>query len=226
MTIELASDSIISISSLNLIGITGHAGVGKDTAAIYLCENYDRTYSHAFAQPLKRACAEAFGIPYAEFQDRDQKEIDNPYWGVSPRKIAQFVGTEFFRHHIQELISDGYSAIFWIERLEGRLTGELPCPEDEGAYEKGDTVVITDVRFQNEYDWVTDNSGKVLHLRRSGYEGNIGISGHASEIPVSATSLDVSWFINNDSTLEDLYAQLDKFAEFCGLTKKDDPFPL
>jgi len=231
MSIELAEDDpVLNLSSLNLIGVHGHAGVGKDTAVEYLNEKYEAVYGESFAAPLKRAAAEAFGIPLSHFNARELKEAPNEYWGVSPRKIVQFVGTELFRHHAHTLLGDGYDT-FWIHRIIGRLTGNLPPPEGEGYYEVGDTICISDVRFQNEADWIYSNGGWILHIVRPTFEGAVGIPGHPSEAGITFPNSSNTWIIHNDSTLEVFHQALDSFANHIGLVPKsvqeaNDPFPL
>lgn len=191
---------------LNIIGIYGHAGVGKDTVAGYLYSKYERTYGEAFALALKRAASKAFGIQELWFHDRDIKELIHPVWKVSPRQIAQFMGTEMFRNMIPQLIP-GTDSDFWIRRLEGKLEGTLLLEED-GEYEDGDTVIITDVRFQNEVDWIQQNGGCILELRREGCNGAVGIANHISETKFNITQ---AWLIANNHSLEVLYEEVDKF---------------
>jgi hypothetical protein len=138
---------------IQLIGIYGRAGSGKDTIAEYLYTHFKNVYSKAFAEPLKAAAAIAFGIDPDIFNNRAFKEQTNPFWGVSPRQIAQFFGTEMFRDTAPKLLGVEMGTNFWIHRLEGQLNGDLYTYE-EGEYCDGDTVVIPDVRFQNEYDWI------------------------------------------------------------------------
>jgi hypothetical protein len=92
--------------------------------------------------------------------------------------------------------------------MHSRLTGQSAPPEGEGFYESGDCVIISDVRFQDEAEWIWNNGGVIFNMLRPGYEGNVGISGHASESGIDYTN-HTNWFlINNDSSLEVLYAQL------------------
>jgi hypothetical protein len=164
---------------INLIGIYGRAGSGKDTIAEYLHAHFKNVYIKAFAEALKDAAAVAFGIDPETFYHRTKKEETNPFWGVSPRQIAQFFGTEMFRDTAPKLIGVDMGTNFWIHRLEGQLNGDL-YTEGEGEYEDGDTVVIPDVRFQNEYDWVIENGGIVIHVVREDVK-EVGIPGHSSE---------------------------------------------
>jgi hypothetical protein len=228
MTIEVARRNNFP----QLVGIVGHAGVGKDTAAIYLNSRYQNVYGEAFAGPLKKACAEMFGIDLVDFHDRAAKELTSPFWGISPRKIAQFVGTDLVRFHMAELLGLQAADNFWIRRLEGRLTGELVTPDNEGEYDETDIVCITDVRFQNEYDWILENGGKILHIIRPGCDGNVGIPGHYSERGITFNSIaaDRTWQIFNSHSLEVFHNSLDSFAKYISLVPKepefDDPFPL
>jgi len=188
-----------------IIGIAGKAGAGKDTAAHYLHNFYVNVYIEHFADPLKDACAAAFGIPRFHFDQPEIKEIHNPYWNISPRQIAQFVGTELFRTEVGDLLK--LPRTFWVERMQGKLSGKLLLPE-EGDYEPGDTVVIPDVRFQDEYDWIVDNGGIVIILTRPGYDGKVGLKSHASEAGFQSTQLDYTYERTNDGTLENLFLKV------------------
>lgn len=202
----IMGNDIIELNELKLIGIHGHAGVGKDTAAMWITQNYEACYGEAFAKPLKAACAAAFGIPRDYFNDPELKEQET-FWSVSPRKIAQFVGTEMFRQGSAALYVDKGPS-HWVNFLEARLTGLSAPPEGEGFYESGDTVIISDVRFQDEADWIWNNGGHIIHILRPGHEGKVGIAGHASESGIDYTNSNNWSLIRNDSSLEVLYAQL------------------
>lgn len=197
----------IPLSSLQLIGITGHAGSGKDTVASYIQKKYKNTYIEHFADPLKKACAAAFGIPENWFYDRELKEQETP-WAVSPRKIAQFVGTEMFRTVVTNLYGE-FTYSHWIRLLEMRLTGVSHPPEGEGYYSSGDTIIIPDVRFQDEAEWIQQNRGIILRITRKGFEGSVGILGHASEISYSSGD----YVIYNDNSKEILYETVDEFIK-------------
>ena len=186
-------------SGVKLIGLHGHAGSGKDTVAAYIQDTYKNYYQHSFAGPLKEACAKAFGVPLAYFEDRDLKEAELPDFARSPRQIAQFMGTEIFRNT--------FGADHWIRVLTNRLNNEYLTPED-GAYEVGDTVVISDVRFQNEYDWIIENQGVIIHLTRPGADGNIGIPGHASEQKLKLHNAERTYSCVNDGTISQLHQKI------------------
>jgi hypothetical protein len=193
---------------LKLIGLHGKAGAGKDTVADYLTDTYDAHYRIAFADPLKEACSALLGINLIDFYDRDSKEAVNAAWDLTPRAIAQFFGTEIMREQVTKLVPN-LGLDFWIKRAWLRLEG-IYVPEDEGIYSLGDTVIISDVRFQNEYDWIIDNGGTIIHLTRPGFSGTVGgIENHASEQSINLWNKERTATCVNDLTLDHLYSQID-----------------
>jgi len=108
---------------IRVIGIYGKARSGKTTARKYL-EKYNCT-PVSFADPLKNALRELFGIPTTELYS-DQK-TDRTRW------MLQFFGTDCCRH-IEPLI--------WVRKTSEKIQ-EL---QDEGSK----LVVVDDVRFINE----------------------------------------------------------------------------
>ena len=193
---------ISSIDQLNLIAFHGLPGSGKDTASEYLQKTRENTYGESFAGPLKRAAAKLWGIPISYFEDRNIKEESNYYWDMSPRQMAQYFGTELVRAHL--------SHDHWIKHLEGRLLGEL-CSEDwdePSIYDSGDTVVISDLRFQNEYEWVIKHGGIVIHLVRP-EAVPVGIANHPSNASITFSATERTYHLNNNRTFEDLYGAID-----------------
>lgn len=190
-----------------LIGISGKAGSGKSTVGTYLETTYLNTYCEAFADPLKQACAAAFGIELEAFYDPERKEKIDSNWLVSPRKIAQFVGTEMFRELAGKLLS-GEQTSFWVYRMALLTNGNIPT--SAGAYyEDTDTIVIPDLRFQDEYDWILDNGGVVLRLSRNDLNP-VGIESHQSEQGFIAAPNTKTFVIDNNGTLEELYDLVDR----------------
>jgi hypothetical protein len=214
----IRGNDIIPLSSLKLIGITGHAGTGKDTIADYIQQNYKDCYIESFAKPLKAACAAAFGLPVEYFNDRELKEQE-VFWGTTPRKIAQFVGTEMFRESVHSLYNErevfNYPAGHWINLLQARLTGQSAPPEGEGFYEPGETIIIPDVRFQDEADWIWNNNGIVIKVTREGCYGAVGLPGHSSEAGVTTDfKYQKNHLIINNGTKKELYETVESFIHF------------
>jgi hypothetical protein len=207
------------MTHVTYIGIQGKAHTGKSSVAKFLAERYDVVYCKAFADPLKTACAVLFGLPTNHFYQSEIKEMVNPVWGVSPRQILQFVGTEMFRQKIQELIPH-VGERFWELRLKNTVNNDIlgitNCEEDfpyvcyvEDDYRDGDIIVIEDVRFQNEVDFIQENNGIIIRLFKKGEEGDVGLKNHASENQSLVFNDDLRiMYINNNGTLEELYEKV------------------
>jgi len=190
-------------NNLQLVGISGHAGAGKDELAKMLYSTYVDTYSEAMAGSLKLACAHLFGMPDSDFHDPESKESINPYWGVSPRMMAQFVGTELFREHVWKLLRADLSD-FWVKRMYGRLSG-FQRHETDGDYVEGDTVIIPDIRFAEEVNFIEMNEGVHIHLTRNTATGEVGIANHPSEALNFSLTGRRTYVVTNNGTIEELY---------------------
>lgn len=157
-----------------IIGLTGAAGSGKDTVASMLPISF---YRYAFAKPLKEAL-KVLGIP--EPKTRAEKEGLLPGRTYSYRKAAQTLGTEWARN---------LSKTFWSDLAKDAIQGF-------------DKVVLTDVRFENEADWVRNQGGVIWHIKGRMTELLGDTANHPSEIPVEFKLGDV--LIQNDGTLDEL----------------------
>lgn len=181
----------------HLIGITGKARFGKDSVALYLKNTYYfRTY--AFADPLKEAASRMFGIPLDHFYDDEYKDVIDPFWGISPREITQKLGTEGGRRLFREDI--------WIKRAEQvwhEYLDQFNGVTDMSFYPHHDYngFVITDVRFENEADFIRSNGGMMIHILRDSIENKV--REHESENGIAI--LDSDLVIDNNGTLEDLF---------------------
>lgn len=158
------------------VGLSGPAGCGKDTAAQGLLEflGYARI---ALADPLREATAALLGVPTRQLHDREYKERDVPCLGVSPRRIMQTMGTEWGRSVIGDDV--------WIRLLSMRAADY-------------DRVVVPDVRFDNEAEWIRSQGGVVFRIERPGCAA---VEAHPSEGGVSDRLIDGT-IINNAGTHE------------------------
>lgn len=177
-----------------IIGVNGYAGAGKDTVCNMIREqlihNDIPTEKLAFANPLKRATAEAFGIPLEDFHDEDKKDVRNSFWGLSPREMLQKVGTDCFRDIVR------YD--FWIKRMEQAVHNS-----------DAEVILISDVRFQNEAEFVWRMNGVILIVSREGKTANVGIANHKSNNIVECEGKEKDSFaINNSGTLSELHRKV------------------
>ncbi len=190
-TKELSMARPAADQSTFYIGITGQARVGKDTVASILFDElkccafkrgFDGTVCHYnFTTPIKAALQKMFNwsshYTYGDLKD----EMTN--LGFTPRKAMQTLGTEWGRSLNKDL---------WIEIAKNNTPNYR-------------FVIIPDVRYDNEADFIRDN-GALIHVSR-GYRrlADIdGIVGHTSERGVKRMPED--YFIVNQldiDTLED-----------------------
>lgn len=165
-----------------LIGITGRAGSGKDLVKSIIKDKIYPNYSTVrFADKLKQAAEVMFGWTQEQIEDRDFKEAIDPVWGFSPRKAMQLLGTEYGRGLREDL---------WIHSVRVLLQS----PSTEG-------LIVSDVRFDNEAEFIRENGGTLLHIQRPNGD-ETALSTHASEIPV--TILPSDKVIINDGTISEL----------------------
>lgn len=168
-----------------VIGVTGKARSGKDTLSehLYTRLGFDCNRA-AFADPVKDMLR-AIGIDDIE----GYKEEVHPLLGVTSRKMMQTLGTEWGREAIGEDT--------WINLTKEKGKGKK-------------FLVISDVRFENEANFVREN-GILLHVTGRG-----GIKGfHKSESGVKFQLGDFR--IDNGYDIEYLFSQADTLLKMAGL---------
>ena len=133
---------VIEILIPKIILLSGAKRSGKDTFANYLEEHYG--YKHIkITTKLKNCIKMLFDLEDEDLEDN--KELVNPEWKVTPRRIMQFMGTEMFQNKIQELIPN-IGKTFWIKSL---LNNELITKLMTNKEYK---IVISDLRFIHELE--------------------------------------------------------------------------
>lgn len=179
-----------------IIGISGHMNAGKSTVAKYLVENYGLR-EDSFAHSLRLVKCAITSIPIEETYSVEDKNKVIPILGITRGQFLQDVGLHF----------RNYRENIWVESLELRWIANGK-----------DRLVVSDVRFTNEVNFVETNHGVVLRLERPFVDnGDTRNKTHASE-----TSLDNYPFdniIHNDGTLDELFAKVDLFCNRIGLEK-------
>lgn len=137
-----------------IIGLCGLIGSGKGTAGDILVEHDFVPLS--FAGSLKDAVSDIFGWERALLEgdteeSRVFREESDSFWtkkfgrDITPRIILQEFGTEVVRNNCLDSI--------WVDSLERKIS----------LYEN---VVVTDVRFANEIDFIKSLNGKIVQIKR------------------------------------------------------------
>lgn len=137
-----------------IIGLLGFIGSGKGTVGDILVENNFTPLS--FAGVLKDAVSSIFGWDRALLEgDSDEsrvfRETVDDFWStkfrkpITPRYILQYFGTEVCR---EKLLDD-----IWVSSLERRIQQHA-------------NVVITDVRFKNEINFLKSIGAVFVQIDR------------------------------------------------------------
>lgn len=212
-----------------IIGICGLIGSGKNTAAEYFIEHHGFRQD-SFATPLKDAVSVIFGwdrtmLEGSTAESRAWRETVDEWWaerlgapGLTPRWVLQQWGTNVLREHFHDDI--------WIASLERRLSNA------------NDNVVITDLRFPNEFAALRRAGAVTIHVQRGSEPDWFTAAKTLNTIPavspVAREALNtlrtagvhesetawagqqVDYVVQNDATLEELYRQLDRIYQAGG----------
>jgi rhodanese-related sulfurtransferase len=139
-----------------IIGVIGFIGSGKGTAADILVEKHGFV-KLSFADAVKDATAAIFGWQRSLLEgdteeSREFREKSDDWWATkfgfnhfSPRLALQLMGTEAGR--------DVFHKDVWVYALERKM-------------EMYQNVVIADVRFPNEIEWMHSKGGFAVRVCR------------------------------------------------------------
>ena len=180
-----------------LIGLAGLARSGKTTAANHLA-NIHGFQAYAFADPLRDGLMNILNLSPCDF-DGDGKEKPIDWLGRSPRELMQSLGTDWGRNMVHPEL--------WLLLAEQNLEFLSQTQDNATGF------VISDLRFENEADFVRKRGGIVLHILRP---DAAEVNPHISESGIGIQDNDL--VLHNDGALDDLFGQLDEF--FTALTAR------
>jgi hypothetical protein len=192
------------------VGILGFIGSGKGTVGDILSDvGFEKI---SFASHLKDVTSVMFGwdrnlLEGDTDESREFREEVDPFWSdklerkFTPRLALQLMGTEVGRNVFGENI--------WIHSLENKI-------KDVSKH-----YVVTDVRFQNEIDWIRKQKGILIEIRRGKLPLWYNVAGEANNGCQHSISImkdieihesewkwinkqNVDHVVRNDGTLEDL----------------------
>lgn len=177
---------------MHIIGLTGRAGAGKDTVLQLLQERRFGIARAAFADALRVECAAAFGVDRTLFETRSLKEI--PHQSLASTRcndpaFVRHLGTlcwfaELKPRTVMQQWGDYRRAVdadYWVRLLD---------PVAASARTIGcRALVVTDVRYQNEVDWLRRHGGVLWRVERPGLRL---VSGHSSETALADVPADVT----------------------------------
>lgn len=184
-----------------LIGLLARRTYGKDTIADYLVEHYDYK-KVSLATPLKEACRVLFNFNDEQLYGSLKETID-PNWGIAPRQMYQYLGTDIFRHDINKIMSN-IGDNFWINNI--KIQYQKALQQDPNT-----KFVISDVRFQNEVDIIHQLGGIVIKIERY-LDINNTTDTHESEKSIDfIKNYDI--IIENTGTIDELYIKVDELSK-------------
>lgn len=141
---------------------------------------------------MKKIASAVTGIPLPVFYDDDLKDKVYESYGGTPRRAMTDV-----HDALRPVFGDDVFIIpIRTQYRELRKT------------DKDTLVKLTDVRFEEEADWIRSEGGVILHVKRPGC--NPG--SHPSEHGIKKREGDYQ--IDNDGTLTDLGYQVDDFLRW------------
>lgn len=191
-----------------IIGIGGIKKSGKDTTTDYIMSKYVfdnmQFQKKSFADPLKIACKELFVFNDNQvYGTQEEKETPDPRWfGCTPRKILQYVGTDLLRDQLPMIMPELGTDIF-VKSFELWYNNQQNRP-----------VILSDVRFQNEVNYINRAGGITIRINRPSVETN---DMHKSEVELKNIK-NFHYEIDNVGNLNDLYHLVDSICLANGLS--------
>lgn len=198
-----------------LIGLGYKKGIGKDTCANlikeYIENNIDyKVKKYSFADILKHSVAIKFALPELSLlDDQDFKikhclnfyKVNNKIYSKYPENAPKELIKNVTWRNILQLEGDYarnlYGEDFWINRLQDTITNS-----------DADIILIPDVRYRNEAEWIKKNKGFLLKV----HGDIISNDNHVSEIDLDSYN-DWDYIIMNTSDLEHLKVTIDYLSD-------------
>jgi hypothetical protein len=188
-----------------LIAITGKANTGKNTLSKLLDEEMRSRFSEwkgtkfiAFADPIKQIVKIMFpNLPNkylfgsSQFRSKEVPEAFKNGIPLTVRTLLTDIGTS----------AREYNSNIWIQVFAKTLSK---------CFNKKSLVVVTDVRFKNEFDYLNQLGFFKIRIYRSDVSKGTHIS-ETNQDEIRDSEFD--FIVNNDGTLEDLKAQVKKIVD-------------
>lgn len=125
------------------------------------------------------------------------KNTVDPRWGVSPRELLQWIGTDVIRKRFP-----GH----WVRLMEHRVRGL------QDRVGKTALITVDDVRFEDEAELIRKLGGVVVHIVGRKAEVEDHTADHKSEQGIMFMTGDE--VIDNSGTTEELQRKLRRFTDY------------
>lgn len=133
--------------SNKIIGISGKLGSGKDYVTDFLINEISQKYNivpdhRKFAEKVKEITAIVTNKPLETMYTHEGKNAVIAAFNTTAGRMQQIIGTEIFR---------AYDTDFWIKATMS-------------DYEPNMSIIVSDVRFKNEADYILNLGGILIRL--------------------------------------------------------------
>jgi len=136
--------------------------------------------------PFKLAAQAFFDLSCRQTWDSDVSDTMDPFWNLSPRQMFDLIEAlaltdfpDYFARRAQRPIAEPTRGVPFLEASE--------------------VIIIKDIRFENEADFLRRHNGTLWHIVRNDAQK---VNAHASELGIAIGEKDV--VIYNNGTLEQL----------------------
>lgn len=188
------------------IAITGKANTGKNTLSKLIKDSLNYYAPEvafiAFADPLKEMIRIMFPQIPKKFlygSSKFRKEIiPRAFKDGNPLTIRQLLidlGTGLGR---------GYNESVWLDNFDNRLSNALKKKNTK-------MVIVTDVRFRNEFDHLKNKGFYMVKLTRGNNEVIINHASETSQEDILDSEFD--YIIDNNGTLQDLKVKVTEILQ-------------
>lgn len=182
----------------SIVGLCGFAQSGKDTVGRFLVEDHGFARD-AFADDLKKALLAIDPlIP-----------VDHPVRHIRLGVLVGHLGWDEAKANpeVRRLLGATGTEAGWM--IHGKRLWIDRVDERQHALPPEQSLVVTDVRFPEEQDWLDEKSGTLIEVRRPGVGPLAGALGaHSSE---ATSKLHPDVVIVNDGSLLDLQQKVAAF---------------
>jgi len=139
-----------------IIGISSKIGCGKTTLSNMFLKRHPEYDRIGFADVVKEECSRIFNYPIEWNYSEEGKEISVfnellPVKSMTVREVLQWWGTDVCRAKDPD---------YWVNKMQEKaLTVYMKDPLVDVP-----KIIIDDVRFINEAEWVKSKGGKIVRL--------------------------------------------------------------
>jgi dephospho-CoA kinase len=213
-----------------IVGFKGKAGAGKDTACDLMQQISGSNFSrYALASPIKVIINEIFGWDERHSDGIFKEEecytevivggvVENVFnqhlsHEVTPEELGEML--ELFQKHFIEYVNYANDQCIQIKmspRRAYQLLGTEVCRTVRDTIwldlAPVKHVFITDIRFENEAEWLRKNKGLLIEIQRDTVKE---IESHVSELGADSIVADV--IINNNKGFDELKTECVRISE-------------